>query len=105
MMMKNQSHSKEKNMEQKQRGRPPKVKPTDWEALSKKLQKALEKEIDEGELMRKELVAKIRVTQQQAHENSVELIKAKGIIEYLEIKINELEFEMEENRYDLPLVE
>jgi hypothetical protein len=92
-------------MEQKQRGRPPKVKPTDWEELSKKLQKALEKEIDEGELMRKELVAKIRVTQQQAHENSVELIKAKGIIEYLEIKINELEFEMEENRYDLPPVE
>ena len=92
-------------MEQKQRGRPPKVKPTDWEELSKKLQKALEKEIDEGELLRKELVAKIRVTQQQAHENSVELIKAKGIIEYLEIKINELEFEMEENRYDLPPVE
>ena len=92
-------------MEQKQRGRPPKVKPTDWEELSKKLQKALEKEIDEGELMRKELVAKIRVAQQQAHENSVELIKAKGIIEYLEIKINELECEMIENSYELPPVE
>jgi hypothetical protein len=47
----------------------------------------------------------LRRTRQQAHDNSVELIKAKGIIEYLESKINELELEMEENRYDLPPVE
>lgn len=71
-------------MEPKRRGRPPKVKPTNWEALCKKLQKALEKEIDEGEGMRKELVAQLREAQKQAHDNSVELIKAKGIIEYLE---------------------
>jgi hypothetical protein len=66
------------------RGRPPKAKPTDWEALCKKLQRALEKEIDEGDAMRKELVSQLREAQQQAHDNSVELIKAKGIIEYLE---------------------
>lgn len=71
-------------MEPKRRGRPPKVKPVNWEALCKKLQKALEKEIDEGEGMRKELVAQLREAQKQAHDNSVELIKAKGIIEYLE---------------------
>jgi len=92
-------------MEQKRRGRPPKVKPTNWEALCKNLQKALEKEIDEGELLRKELTAKLRAVQKQAHDNSVELIKAKGIIEYLEIKINELECEMIENSYELPPVE
>ena len=66
------------------RGRPPKAKVTDWEALCKKLQRALEKEIDEGEAMRKELVTELRLAQQQAHDNSVELIKAKGIIEFLE---------------------
>lgn len=71
-------------MEPKRRGRPPKAKPVNWEALCKKLQKALEKEIDEGEGMRKELVAQLREAQKQAHDNSVELIKAKGIIEYLE---------------------
>ena len=71
-------------MEQKRRGRPPKVKPTNWEALCKNLQKALEKEMDEGEMLRKELVAQLREAQKQAHDNSIELIKAKGIIEYLE---------------------
>ena len=71
-------------MEQKRRGRPPKVKPTNWEALCKNLQKALEKEMDEGEMLRKELVAQLREAQKKAHDNSVELIKAKGIIEYLE---------------------
>ena len=68
----------------KRRGRPPKEKPTDWEALCKNLQKALEKEMDEGEMLRKELVAQLREAQKQAHDNSIELIKAKGIIEYLE---------------------
>jgi len=71
-------------MEPKRRGRPPKAKPVNWEALCKKLQRALEKEIDEGEKMRKELVAQLREAQKHAHDNSVELIKAKGIIEYLE---------------------
>ena len=86
-------------MEQKRRGRPPKAsvapkrgrqpkaKVTDWEALCKKLQRALEKEIDEGEAMRKELVEQVRQASKRAHENSVELIKAKGIIEYLELQI------------------
>ena len=92
-------------MEKKTRGRPPKDKPTDWEALSKKLQKALEAEIAENQKNDIELKIDLRRSQQQAHDNSVELIKAKGIIEYLESKINELELEMEENRYDLPPVE
>jgi TRAP-type C4-dicarboxylate transport system substrate-binding protein len=86
-------------MEQKQRGRPPKVKPTDWEELSKKLQKALEKEIDEGELLRKELVIQLREAQQQAHDNSFELIKAKGIIEYLEVNLEELHKRFEDSGY------
>lgn len=71
----------------KRRGRPPKAKVTDWEALCKKLQRALEKEIDEGDYMRKELVGQLRAAEKKAHDNSVELIKAKGIIEYLELQI------------------
>jgi transcriptional regulatory protein LevR len=77
-------------MEKKPRGRPPKVKPTNWEALSKKLQKALEDEISDS----KNLIEELMMVKQQAHDNSVELIKAKGIIEYLETKINELDFEL-----------
>jgi predicted nucleic acid-binding Zn-ribbon protein len=92
-------------MEKKTRGRPPKDKPTDWEVLSKKLQKALEDEIAENKQNDDELNRELMRAQQKAHDNSVELIKAKGIIEYLESKINELECEMEENRYDLPPVE
>jgi hypothetical protein len=97
--------SEEKHMEKKTRGRPPKDKPTDWEALSKKLQKALEDEIAENKHNEENFTQELRRTRQQAHDNSVELIKAKGIIEYLESKINELELEMEENRYELPPVE
>lgn len=85
---------------QKRRGRPPKVKPTNWEALCKNLQKALEKEIDEGELLRKELTAQLRASKQKAHDNSVELIKAKGIIEYLETKLEEIAFKLEDSGYE-----
>lgn len=87
-------------MEQKRRGRPPKDKPTNWEVLSKNLQKALEKEIDEGEMMRKELVKQVRDAQQKAHDNSVELIKAKGIIEYLESKLEDFEFKSSDSDYE-----
>ena len=92
-------------MEKKTRGRPPKDKPTDWEVLSKKLQKALEDEIAENKQNDEQLNRELMRAQQQAHDNSVELIKAKGIIEYLESKINELEYEMEENRCELPPLE
>ena len=92
-------------MEKKTRGRPPKVKPTDWEVLSKKLQKALEDEIAENKQNEEGFTAELKRTRQLAHDNSVELIKAKGIIEYLESKINELEYEMEENRCELPPLE
>ena len=92
-------------MEKKTRGRPPKDKPINWEAMSKKLQKALEDEIAENKQNDEQLNRELMRAQQQAHDNSVELIKAKGIIEYLESKLNELELEMEENRYDLPPLE
>lgn len=86
-------------MEQKRRGRPPKVNPTNWEALCKNLQKALEKEMDENERTSKDLNAQIRAAQQQAHDNSVELIKAKGIIEYLEANLEELHERFEDSGY------
>ena len=63
-------------MEKKTRGRPPKVKPTDWEALSKKLQKALEDEIAENQKTNEECMAMAR-----------DLIERAGIIKYLENKL------------------
>jgi hypothetical protein len=68
--------SEESYMEKKTRGRPPKVKPTDWEALSKKLQKALEDEIAENQKTNEECMAMAR-----------DLIERAGIIKYLENKL------------------
>lgn len=63
-------------MEKKTRGRPPKTKPTDWEALSKKLQKALEDEIAENKKTNEECMAMAQ-----------DLIERAGIIKYLENKL------------------
>jgi len=63
-------------MEKKTRGRTPKVKPTDWEALSKKLQKALEDESAENKKLNGECMSMAR-----------DLIESVGIIKYLEKKL------------------
>ena len=65
---------KEKQMI-KRRGRPPKAKPTDWEALCKKLQEALERQIDETEEL-----------ERQRDLLSSNVLKLMGVVEYLERK-------------------
>lgn len=65
---------KEKQMI-KRRGRPPKAKSTDWEALCKKLQEALERQIDETEEL-----------ERQRDLLSSNVLKLMGVVEYLERK-------------------
>jgi len=66
----------EKNMVEKQRGRPRKEQAVDWEALAKNLQIALEREIDDSEQLQK----KIDLL-------SANVLKLAGVVEYLERKI------------------
>ena len=56
----------------KRRGRPPKEKPTDWEDLCKKLQEALERQIDENEQL-----------ENQRDLLSSNVLKLMGVVEYL----------------------
>ena len=73
-MMTGKSLFKEKQMI-KRRGRPPKEKPTDWQDLCKKLQQALEKQIDETEEL-----------ENQRDLLSSNVLKLMGVVEYLERK-------------------
>lgn len=59
----------------KRRGRPPKPATPDWEGLCRKLQQALEKQIDETEQLEK-----------QRDLLSSNVLKLMGVIEYLERK-------------------
>lgn len=59
----------------KRRGRPPKPATPDWEALCKKLQEALERQIDETEELEK-----------QRDLLSSNVLKLMGVVEYLERK-------------------
>lgn len=65
----------------KKRGRPPKAKAdqVNWEALSKNLQKALEKEMDEHDETR----IKYQHMCARADQIIMVLFKAQGVIEYL----------------------
>ena len=74
MMMMKVCPSKEKQMI-KRRGRPPKEKPTDWQDLCKKLQQALEKQIDETEEL-----------ENQRDLLSSHVLKLMGVVEYLDRK-------------------
>lgn len=65
----------------KKRGRPAK-KTVDWEKLAKQLQAALEKEMDESEL----LELRYRELEEKADLITENLFKAQGVIEYLEEK-------------------